>query len=106
MGWFLLIVAIVGLAFPPLAFVLLALMVMGVFAKGMDVTAASRQDVDGPERRTRGGRDARRLDGERVDQVMEAAPEVVIDVPWYPIPPSEQLSAPIPESLDGLPKTR
>ncbi len=94
MGWLVLVVAILSLAFPPLALVALALLVMGVFAKGMDVLSHSPDDAAGG-----GGRSGRHRPGPRPGGTMPrpgTRPQhgPVIDVRSYPVQTDERLSGP------------
>ncbi|MGA2618789.1 MAG: hypothetical protein ABSF26_14345 [Thermoguttaceae bacterium] len=94
MGWLVLVVAILSLAFPPLALVALALVVMGVFAKGMDVLSHSPDETAGG-----GGQAGRRRAAPRADGAMprpgtQPQPGPVIDVRSYPIQTEQRLSGP------------
>jgi hypothetical protein len=96
MGWLLLILAILALVFPPLAIVLLALVIVGVFAKGMDVVADSQRPTASPEWKTR-RRHAAEQPHDAVDRHGGEPPAgEVIDVRSYPIPPPTGLPPPMP----------
>ena len=94
MPWFLLLLAILSLVFPPLALILLALLIVGVFAKGVGAltgTGESASDAPPPNRRRRG--DALR-EGTRSSPGKPARADGAIDVRSYPMPPPERLSPP------------
>jgi hypothetical protein len=98
MGWLILLAAILGLVFPPLAIVILAMMVLGVFAKGMGMTADSEEQSVGVRRKIRHRRSAQRPEDEVHPHVTQPEPGQVIDVPCYPIPLPGQLPLPTPKS--------
>lgn len=103
MGWLLLILAILTVVFPPLAIVLLALLIMGVFAKGMDAVESSRDEAAVHGRKIRRRRSAE-PSGEVTDRVDRQSPgEHIIDVRSYPVPPPERLPAPEPNHLNTPP---
>jgi hypothetical protein len=85
MGWLLLIVAILSLIFPPLALVVLALLIMGVFAKGIEIAADPEDGFSPPRRKIRHRRPAEPSPNNPV------AGGSVIDVHWYPVQPTEHL---------------
>ncbi|MGA2032602.1 MAG: hypothetical protein ABSG68_10115 [Thermoguttaceae bacterium] len=89
MGWLLFIAAILALVFPPLAIVLLALIVLGVFAKGMD--AADSEDPGASAAGKMRPSDVETLDEVVRGQVRQQPRGQVIDVRSYPIPPPPKL---------------
>ena len=100
MGLLFFLAAILGLMFPPLAIVMLAVMVVGVFAKGIV--------ADSQERTVRGRRKARFRHGMRRSHevmprhAMAPGPGKVIDVRCYPFLPPLRLPTPTPKSVDAL----
>ena len=84
MGWLIFLVALLGLVFPPLAAVVLAMTVLGVFAKG--VAADGQEEIFAPRRKIR-----RRSGGEQSpDVIRHTTPPrygEVIDVRCYQILP-------------------
>ena len=98
MGWLLLVLAILGLVFPPLAFIVLGLVVMGVFAKGMGVFADSPESLDGLD--GEGGDDDTHRHGAMRHQGGRSEDDQIIDVRSYPVPP-EQLPAIMPDYPSG-----
>jgi len=91
MDWLFLLLAILGLAFPPVGAVILAMVILGVFAKG--VVADPQEPTVYPQRKTR-----RRYAAQRPQEAMTHAtqpqPGKVIDVRWYPVPPPPRLPTP------------
>ena len=83
MGWLLLLAAILGLIFPPLAFILLALMVAGVFAKGVQAESDPLAELEAEKRRNRRRWAKRRHPPESPD-------DTIIDVRSYPVPEEEK----------------
>jgi hypothetical protein len=103
MGWLLLVLAILAVVFPPLAIVLLALLIMGVFAKGMDAVESPQDQVAHHRRKIRRRRTAEQPD-EATDRFDGQSPrDHIIDVRSYPVPPPERLPAPEPNHLKTLP---
>jgi hypothetical protein len=100
MGFLFLLVALLGLMFPPLAVVMLAMMVLGVFAKGI-VSDSQDRTVRG-RRKTRRRRGAERPRDISHQHAMAPRPGKVIDVRCYPFYPPLPLPRPTPKSLDAL----
>lgn len=92
--------ALLGLLFPPFAVVVLAMTILGVFAKGM--VAASREPMAGPRRQTRHRHGAKRPEDRIRYDAMGPRQGEVIDVQCYPILPPLRLTTPMPRSLDEL----
>jgi hypothetical protein len=88
MGYWLLVLGLLSLAFPPLALVVLAILIYGIFAKGIGMFADTEQDFDGPGRRIV-------VNIRPEDQQPDVELPPVIDARSYPVPP---------ESLPGPPK--
>jgi hypothetical protein len=103
MGWLFLLVALLCLAFPPFAVVILAMLILGVFVKGMGMTAESQEQIVSTRRKTRHRHAAERPHDVMRHYVMEPQEGQVIDVHSYPIPPLALLPPPRPKSLDGSP---
>lgn len=98
MGLLFLLVAVLGLAFPPLAVVFLAMMVFGVFAKGL--VADSDQQTAGARRKTRHRRGAERPQDAMRRHATEPRQGEVVDVRFYPFLPPLGL----PAAVAGVPR--
>jgi len=83
MAWLFLLAALLGLMFPPIGVVILAMVVLGVFTKGV---AADSQDPIGIARRKVRHRSRARRRREQLSQ-RAAEPSVgeIIDVRSYPV---------------------
>ena len=102
MGWLFFLIALLGLAFPPLAAVVLAMSVLGVFAKG--VAADAGEEVFCPRRKTRRDHGAE----QRPDVIRHTTPPrygEVIDVRCYQILPLLLLPAPSGQRKGTFPAT-
>jgi hypothetical protein len=96
MGIFWIFAAILGLLFPPLAVVAMAMMIVGAFAKG--VIAGPQEEIFAAGRKSR--RCHRADDAVRRD-VMASKRRDIIDAHWYPLPPLLRLPTPMPEGPHG-----
>lgn len=103
MGWLLFLAALLGLVFPPVAIVLVAMIILGVFAKGMGGDADSQEEVASVRRKTRHRHGAQRPHDAVRPHVTQPQPGQVFDVRCYPIVPPARLPEPTPESSDGPP---
>ncbi|MGO9108103.1 MAG: hypothetical protein ACLP9L_02610 [Thermoguttaceae bacterium] len=92
--------ALLGLVFPPLAVVVLAAMILGVFAKG--VIANSQEQIVRARRKTRRRHGAGRAQAIMHHHIVVPPRGKVIDVRCYPILFPPRLPKPMPQSLDGL----
>jgi hypothetical protein len=99
MAWLFLVAAILSMLFPPVGVVVLAMVVMGVFTKG--VVADSPDPVVAVRRKAghRGGAERARDETGQPDK--DPRQGNVIDVRCYPILFPPRLPAPLPQSLDG-----
>ena len=93
MGWLFFLAAILGLAFPPVGVVVLAMTILGVFTKG--VVADSQDQIASARRKARHRHGVDRRREPMPDRVMEPQEGNVIDVRCYPILPSLRLPAAI-----------
>lgn len=89
MGWLFLLLALLALVFPPAAIVVLAMMVLTVFAKGMGMVADSPSPMVHPRRKAGHRYAPQSLHGTAPDG-SEPQPEQVIDVRSYPVQPPER----------------
>ena len=83
MGYWLLVLGLLSFVFPPLALVVLAMLIYGIFAKGMGMFSDSEDaelDFDGPGRRVV-------VTVRPQDQHADVELPPVIDARSYPIPP-------------------
>jgi hypothetical protein len=81
MGWLLLLAAVLAFIFPPLAILVLALLITGVFAKGIQADADPAAELQEEKRRNR----------RRWARLRERSqpPADVIDVQSYPVDEEE-----------------
>ena len=93
MGWLLILAVILGVVFPPLGAVILAVMVWGVFAKGM--AEDSPEEIARPKPRRRLRRRQPRPEDETPCPVIVPPGCDVIDVRSYP--PLPPLPTPTPQ---------
>ncbi len=100
MGLLFFLAALLGLMFPPLAVVMLAMMVLGVFAKG--IVADSQERTVRGRRKTRHRHGAKRSEDAMPRYAMAPRQGKVINVRCYPILPPLRLPTPTPRSLDEL----
>ncbi len=100
MAWLFLLAAILGLICPPAGVVVLGMMVLGVFAKG--VVADSQEPMVCVGRKNRQRHGAERPQDAVRRHVTEPQPGKVIDARCYPILPPLRLPRPMPKSLDRL----
>ena len=100
MGLLFLLAVLVGLVFPPFAIVVLAMMVLGVFAKGM--VADSQEQFIRPTRKIRHRHSTQRPQDAVSRYSMAPWQGTVIDVRCYPTLPPLCLSTPMPKPLDRL----
>jgi hypothetical protein len=98
MGWLLLLAALLGLVFPPLAVVVLAMVVLGVFVKGVAADAQEPIVKARPKVRQRDG--AQRPEDAMRHHVAEPQQGTVIDVRCYPFLPPARLETPTQKSPD------
>ncbi len=98
MGLLFLLVAVLGLAFPPLAVVFLAMMVFGVFAKGL-VADPDQKTV--ARRKSRHRRGAERPQDAMRRHATEPRQGEVVDVRFYPFLPPLGL----PTAIAGDPRS-
>lgn len=99
MGW-LLLVAILSLVFPPFAIVALALVIVGVFAKG--VVADPQDQSVKTKRKARHRRGSARPQDVNRRHVADSRFGTVIDVQWHPVLPPLRLPTPAPKGLARL----
>ncbi len=97
MGLLFFLAALLGLMFPPFAVVMLAMMVLGVFAKG--IVANSQDKTVRGRRKARHRHGVQRPHDEFHHDTMAPRPGKVIDVRCYPFLPPLRLPTPTPESL-------
>jgi hypothetical protein len=88
MGWLFLLAALLGLVFPPLAVVIMAMMIVGVFTKG--VVADSPEELMRPRRNSMRRHSPQRPQDTIRHHVTAPRPGAVIDVRCYPVPPPPQ----------------
>ena len=81
MGWLFFLAAILGLVFPPVGIVVLGMMILGVFVKG--VIADSHEQIVGAARKTKHHHGAGPPQGVMHHYAMEPPPGTVIDVRCY-----------------------
>jgi hypothetical protein len=91
MDWLFLLLAILGLAFPPVGAIILAMVVLGVFAKG--VAADPEEPIAAPRRKGCSAGTTRRPH-EAMPSAVPPQRDSVIDVRWYPVPPPPRLPTP------------
>lgn len=99
MAWLFLVAAILGLVFPPIGVVVVAIMVLSVFTKG--VLADSQDEIVSVRRGARHERGAgRRKTAPHPASEPHQGP--IIDVRCYPVLPPLRIPAAVPKSRDRL----
>ena len=101
MAWLFLLAAILGFVFPPVGVVVVAIMVLSVFTKG--VLADSQDEIVSVRRGTKHDRDAVRRKKAPPHPAREPHQGPVIDVRCYPVLPPVRISVAMPKSRDELP---
>ncbi len=96
MGLLFVLAAILGLLFPPFAVVILAMTILGVFAKG--VAADSQEQVISARRKSRQHNAGKRPQNVILRHAMAPRPGEVIDVQLDPTLPPLRLQTPMPKS--------
>jgi hypothetical protein len=106
MGLLFLLVALLGLVFPPFAVVVLAMLILGVFAKGM--ADESSEQIVMVRRKARRRQGAERAKDAMRPHAMAPRRGNVIDVRWYPVPPAYdrvlQSSDTVTSASQGIPE--
>ena len=100
MGLLFLLAAILGLVFPPIGVVVLAMMILGVFAKGV-VAADSQEQIVSTRRKVRLRHGTEQPHYVIRQDVTAPGQGKIIDVRCYPILPPLRLTKPMPKPLDG-----
>ena len=96
MGLVILLVALLGLAFPPFAIVILGMMILGVFAKG--VVADPQEPIVNVTRKARQRHATKRPQDVIPHRATARQPGNVIDVRCYPALPPLWLTTPMSKS--------
>jgi hypothetical protein len=94
MGWLFFLAAILCLAFPPVGVVVLAMIVLGIFTKGIVADAHDPLLVPRPRTRHRRRAESRR---DAVDSHGNELHGEVIDVTSYPVHPPLPLPTTVPK---------